>query len=522
MRKDSQKAYQAHINGLNEISIAGTVIKDLVSEMKEIYLADNRPWIIGFSGGKDSTVVLSLVYSMFVQLTEEERQKPVYVVSSDTLVETPVVVDLIQRVLKSINTEGERLGLPISAHAVYPEMDQTFWVNLLGRGYPAPKQSFRWCTERMKISPVSEFITEKVAQFGEVVVVLGSRSQESASRAQVIAKHKIKGSALSRHTSLSNAYTYMPIEQWSADEVWEYLISAPCPWGGTNDELFGLYKDSNQGECPMVIDTSTPSCGNSRFGCWTCTVVTEDRALHGLIESGNSWMKSLLEFRNALYESNEPENAEIYRHDKRRSNRITFRRARGDEKGELDTRQIRGPYKMKHRKDWLRNLLEIQKKLEEEDHGFPLIREEELQHIRQQWLKDPIEPDVLDELPEIYREVYGDRIQWVENDAGSFTAPDAELLNKLGSRYNVSGDLVMKMIELELSKSGMGKRSGIMKGLDSLLKQDWNIAEALDYRSEEFDKSMVWRDRINNLQEKYTHAERLEKMLADESESLKL
>ena len=116
----------------------------------------------------------------------------------------------------------------------------------------------------------------------------------------------------------------MPIQDWSADEVWQYLLGAPCPWGSENWELFDLYKGSNQGECPLVIDTSTPSCGNSRFGCWTCTVVTEDKALHGLIDSGMDWMKPLLDFRNELYQSTIPENKTKYRNYKRRTGRVSY------------------------------------------------------------------------------------------------------------------------------------------------------------------------------------------------------
>ncbi|MBL4575890.1 MAG: DNA phosphorothioation system sulfurtransferase DndC, partial [Opitutaceae bacterium] len=280
--------YSNHQAMIDDLSIADSKLSDIVEEIKTLYLADQRPWIIGFSGGKDSTTILSLVYCALLQLPKEKLSKHIYVVSSDTLVETPVVVDMILSVLDTINAQAIADNLPITAHPVRPKPNQTFWVNLLGRGYPAPTQTFRWCTERMKINPVSEFILDKVAAFGEVIVILGSRSLESSSRAQVIANHQIEGSLLARHSSLPNAYTYMPIATWSADEVWEYLMSAPCPWSGTNRKLFELYKGSNAGECPLVVDTSTPSCGNSRFGCWTCTVVTKDKAIEGLIQTGET------------------------------------------------------------------------------------------------------------------------------------------------------------------------------------------------------------------------------------------
>src|SRR5690554_4954795 len=139
-------------------NFAGRPFPDLIGELQRLYLEDERPWVIGFSGGKDSTAVLSLIYTAVEKIQPEERHKHVYVVCSDTLVETPVVVDLITTTLEQINARAKDRGLPFSAHQVMPKSNDTFWVNLLGKGYPAPTQSFRWCTERMKIDPVSSFI----------------------------------------------------------------------------------------------------------------------------------------------------------------------------------------------------------------------------------------------------------------------------------------------------------------------------------------------------------------------------
>jgi DNA sulfur modification protein DndC len=488
MASEEKFIFSDHLSMIQDYTIGDRPLVDLVREIQTIYCSDDRPWIIGFSGGKDSTCVLSLIYIALLQLPKEDRKKHVYVVSSDTLVETPVVVDMIKRVITTINESAPHEGLPISAHSVVPKTDQTFWVNLLGRGYPAPNQSFRWCTERMKIDPVSEFILEKVAEFGEAVVVLGSRSQESASRAQVISKHKIDGSALSRHSSLPNAYTYMPIESWSADEVWMYLMSAPCPWGGSNRELLELYKGSNQGECPIVIDKSTPSCGNSRFGCWTCTVVTEDKALHGLIESGANWMKPLLTFRNMLYQSRQPENAEEYRNFRRRTGRVSYNSGDISDDSIRKVRHIPGPYWLSKRQEFLRELLTIEKEINDSGESIELITRPELHIIRREWLRDPNEPDWEDSLPDIYREVYGEDLNWVEDDAGAFTRADSETLEKLSDTYGVPSALIRKMLEAELQVSGLGKRRGILNSLESILQRDWEELEAINERNQSFRK----------------------------------
>lgn len=503
--------FKNHNDFIKQHDIAGRPLKNLISEIQEIYIGDDRPWIIGFSGGKDSTAVLSLVFHAMQNLDKSQLTKPVYVVSSDTLVETPVVVDLVNQTIKSINSSAKDQKLPISAHSVFPKDDQTFWVNLLGRGYPAPRQSFRWCTERMKIDPVTTFITAKVAEFGEVIVCLGSRTAESASRAQVIAKHKIDGSSLSRHSTLPNAYTYMPIQDWTADEVWMYLLGAPCPWDGENWELFDLYKGSNQGECPLVIDTSTPSCGNSRFGCWTCTVVTEDKALHGLIDSGMDWMKPLLDFRNELYKSTIPENKTKYRNYKRRTGRVSYINSSDiNDDTQAAIKHIPGPYLMEWRQRWLQQLLEIENEMNTAGHPITLIQPTELIQIRKQWLRDPNEPDWADSLPRIYNEVYPDNeINWGENDAGIFSQSDSEMLEQLGENNQVPAELIMKLIEIEMAAGGLGQRRGIINRIHSLLSNDWETLDQIKARHEENRSYDGWKEKLTDLQQAYEEAGKL-------------
>ena len=275
-------------------------LSDIHAEIQEVYLSDSRPWVVGYSGGKDSTTALQLVWYALEELAPEQRQKPVYVITSDTLVETPVIVDYITGTLQRIEQTARREGMPFQTHIVKPQIQETFWVNLIGKGYPAPYTRFRWCTDRMKIKPANRFILDKVAEYGEAVLVLGSRKGESATRNQVLSLYKIKDSLLSRHTSLPNAFVYTPIVDFGLNDVWVYLFQVPSPWGNDNKQLFALYRNANAGECPLVVDDSTPSCGNSRFGCWTCTVVRQDRSMEAMIDNGEDWMMPLLEFRDFL------------------------------------------------------------------------------------------------------------------------------------------------------------------------------------------------------------------------------
>ena len=488
---------------INNENFANHKLNHFISDVQRVYCADKRPWVIGYSGGKDSSAVMTLIYMALLGLPPNERNKPVFVVSSDTLVETPVVVNHIKDSLAAIERGARRDQLPISCHQVIPENHQTFWSSLLGKGYPAPTRSFRWCTERMKIDPVSDFIKSKVSQFNEVIVILGSRSQESASRAQVIAKHKIDGSRLARHTTLSNAFIYTPIDTWGVDDVWKILrlchletIETPLgtkniwsniyelewenPWGSKNLILWNLYKDSSgQGECPMVIDETTPSCGNSRFGCWTCTVVTKDRAMESLIQNGEQWMEPLLLFRNMLSMTTEPENKETYRNYKRRTGRVSYQYAKEGEDITAERKHVPGPYWLKYRQKWLRELLEMDKQFKNEGRDIDLITEPELHAIRQEWIHDPNEPDWDDSLPKIFHDVYGYNLDWVYDDNTSFGKNDAKLIQTLCENFDVEPEMIMKLIELEMSMEGLSKRSGISNKIASLLKRDWGSLDEI-------------------------------------------
>lgn len=492
-----------YIEFIENEKFAENLLSEYVANVQRVYLSDKRPWVIGYSGGKDSSAVMVLVYLALLGLKPEERHKEVFVVASDTLVETPIVVNHVNNSLEAIQRGAHRDNLPITSHKVVPKTNQTFWANLLGKGYPAPTRNFRWCTERMKIDPVSSFITDKVSQFDEVIVVLGSRSQESASRAQVIAKHKIDGSDLAKHTTLANAFIYTPIDMWGVDDVWKilrfcHLVSEETPygvknkwfdkydlewenpWGGKNLLLWNLYKDSSgQGECPMVIDETTPSCGNSRFGCWTCTVVTKDRAMESLVQNGEEWMKPLLKYRNMLSRSTSPKLKKKYRNHIRRDGRLAFKTLREDGEKILTDDYTTGPYRLKYRKVALKLLLKTQKQLVDSGKDVELITVPELHAVRHEWLNDPNEPDWNDDLPAIFNEIFGYDLDWSVDDTNQFGREDSILISEIAPEYGVSPHLVRKLIDLEISMSGLSRRTGIYKKIGSLIQQDWESAEEI-------------------------------------------
>jgi DNA sulfur modification protein DndC len=277
----------------------------LLSEIRDQYLADNTPWVVCYSGGKDSTAVLQMVFNALSELPPAKLRKELHVLSNDTLVENPAIAEYVNGQLERIEIAGKTR---LFAHRpelfrvarVTPTLEDSFWVNLIGKGYPSPNRWFRWCTERLKINPTSRYIKESLSKQGSVIIVLGTRKAESANRAAAMSKHE--GDGRLRKHDLPNAYVYAPIADLSNSEVWGYVLQALNPWGGNNKELLALYRKACKGgECPFVIETGTQSCGKSRFGCWVCTVVDKDWAMESYVNNGKKWMKGLLDFRDNLY-----------------------------------------------------------------------------------------------------------------------------------------------------------------------------------------------------------------------------
>src|SRR5258708_10092512 len=225
---------EAEVQGLGELTLDRERLHSRYDEIRSLYLADWRPWVIGYSGGKDSTTALQIIWHALSKLPREQLKKPLYILASDTLVETPKIVEYLDAALRRMNDFAKTHGLPFTAEKVRPTNEQTFWVNLIGRGYPAPSKQFRWCTDRMKIDPVNRFIRQREAEHGEVIVILGVRRSESATLAQVMSLHSIHGYKLSRHSTLPNAFVYTPIEDFTVNDVWTYLLQVPSPWGSNN------------------------------------------------------------------------------------------------------------------------------------------------------------------------------------------------------------------------------------------------------------------------------------------------
>jgi len=353
---------------------------EVVDSVREEYLSDTQdyPWIIGFSGGKDSTVVAQAVFEALLQVPPSKRTRPVHVVSNDTQVESPLVIAHLVKVQEALRDMAAGLRLPVKVVTTRPAPDKTFWTLLIGKGYPSPNQMMRWCTDRLKIQPTSRYILDHVSAHGAAIVILGVRSDESDTRRQSINRYKnLENSKLTPHSDLLGAFIYRPIVHLTIDEVWEVLGSREPPWGGTHRDLIQLYRDAEGGECPVVLSKDeAPGCGtsNSRFGCWTCTVVEKDKSLQGFVDSGNHHFSALIEFRQWLKDiRNDPK----YRSVERRNGEIRFN-ARGEQ-----IQHVPGPFTIQARKMILDRLLAAQ-----QEYGGELISDDEVNRIHSTWAEE--------------------------------------------------------------------------------------------------------------------------------------
>ncbi len=455
-------------------------IQALTTEIQELYCLDGIPWIIGVSWGKDSSAILQLIWNAIATLPKEKRTKTIHAITTDTLVENPVVSAWVRKSIQHLKSAAEEQEIPIEPHLLEPVVQDTFWVNLIGKGYPAPRIQFRWCTQRLKINPANQFIREMVRASGETILVLGTRKAESFKRAATMQKHQMGRvrDRLSPNASLPNSLIYTPIEDWSNNDVWIYLNQWDNPWGQSNKDLFNMYRGATaDNECPLVVDTSTPSCGDSRFGCWVCTLVNQDKSMEAMIQNDEEkeWMQPLLDIRNELDVKDDRD-----RRDFRRiwGNVQLFER---NVNGKIAVEPIPGPYTKYWREYWLRKVLEAQTQVRrtspENMRDITLISTAELSEIRRIWLEEKHEFD--DSLPRIYKEATGEPFSdpRPDNDYKLLGIDEWAVLKEVCDGDDMHLELMAKLLDTERQFLMKTRRVGIYEALEDCFKTSSHTRE---------------------------------------------
>lgn len=436
---------------------------ELLDEIKYVYQSDNRSWIIGYSGGKDSTTVVELVYEMLQSLNPDERTKNVYIVSSDTLIENPLIKIYLSKMNSMLGEAAARDGLPIISCMVTPEYNNTFWTNIIGKGLPTPRMNgtFRWCTDRLKIKPSADKIKAIMSEEDrEVVVLLGVRKAESNARRRRIEGRELVNRMLNRHETIQDAYVYNPIVELTTEDVWKVLLehnSGRTPWGSDNSELVALYSDADSGECPFAgISNSgqTQSCGQSRFGCWCCTVVRDDKSLNGFIKAGHRELIPLAEFRSWLMSIRD---VDEYREKKHRDGTVY-----ADKHGNKGY----GPFTWEARQLILTRLIETQRTI-----NYELITLDELRAIDEIWDRElDLSRRVLVDL---YYNLTGEKLPWDSYKEPLMNADTVKSIEDLCEEYDVPNELVRNLLLSVHQNKNYSNPKIMRKDLDKLLNQQW-------------------------------------------------
>lgn len=346
---------------------------------------------------------------------------------------------------------------------VTPPPSNSFWANVIGRGFPTPRMNgtFRWCTDRLKINPSADYIRRVIQEENqEVVVLLGVRKAESIARKRRIEGRELANRLMNRHETIQDAYVYNPIVELTTDDVWDVLLKVDggkTPWGSNNNELVSLYADADSGECPFAgihAGGQTQSCGNSRFGCWVCTVVKEDKSLNGFIKSGHRELIPLAEFRKWLMSIRD---IDEYR-EKRRRNGTVYETKNGD--------MGYGPFTWEARKLILMKLLETQERM-----GYELITIQELEAIDEIW------DDELDlsrrALVDLYREITGKSLPWDQYKDALIDVETMKELENLSEENDVPFDLVRNILLSVYHNKNFSNKRIMKEAMGRLLNQQW-------------------------------------------------
>lgn len=432
-------------------------VQTIIDEIIDQYMfADNtkRPWIIGFSGGKDSTVMLQLVWKALENAKHFHGfvARDIYVVCNDTMIENPIISEYVNRVLDKIEQAAVEQDMPIRVIRTRPRLEDSLWVNMIGKGYPAPNNAFRWCTERLKIKPTARFITEQVNEFGEAIILIGTRYAESANRARTMSKHAIRGKRLTKHPTQPNTWMYAPIRYLILEQIWYIINTMPSPWGASNEELFQIYANASADdyECPVVVtSTEHKSCGQSRFGCWMCSVVKEDKSMAALINNGFSWLEPLLQLRDTIV--SERNNVD---------NRMALRR-----NGTIAVNEM-GSYKPVYRAALLKRLLKTQRDLQQKGHNVELITNQELIAIQTIWYRDFV---FNYRVSDIYHDVYKSELNM--KDLNEKTEKELDLLKKSCEENPHDFDLIQELLTLQKNKSLLNRKRGLEEDIESRIEE---------------------------------------------------
>ena len=291
-------------------------IEEIIQQLVTAYLdsSNSAPWFIAFSNGKDSSAMGYAIWKAVERIPIPLRKRKVYFATSDTLLEHPEMKELMGYSYQHMNEVAKENGLPIEAFLVQPEM--TAMKKMLGHGNPLPTPKGavnRWCTDLLKLKPMQKLQDRLIQQHGSIILMVGTRTEESQKRANSIKKHSVEGEFIfpvkgekQRADGTYAKYMCHPIVHLSTDDVWRTITYArKLPWRTRATTIRKMYEGA--GECPVQVDKSVgkPCGGSSRNGCVLCMMGggSNDQMLQAFIDKGEEWATHVNRLRKLIRES---------------------------------------------------------------------------------------------------------------------------------------------------------------------------------------------------------------------------
>lgn len=337
---------------------ARMLLKDAISLSLislEEYGRHYHHWAVAYSGGKDSSATVTFVM-WAIRNSLVTLPKSLTVLYADTRMELPPLQAGAMRLMDQVRSSGTKFD----AQTVLPEMDDRFYVYMLGRGVPPPKNRFRWCTSQIKVEPMLNALASLRSSTGEKLLMLtGVRIGESAARDQRIALSCSKDGGecgqgwFQTSTDTAIADTLAPLLHWRICHVYDWLYFEQDRHGFDVSGIAAIYGDEEV-----------------RTGCVGCNLASRDNALERLIKNPE-WehLRPLLELK-PLYR-------ELTKAKWRKRKAVA--ETRKDGKYSINAQRL-GPLTMEARKKGLDKVLDIQSRA-----GVDLINTEEENRIRELW-----------------------------------------------------------------------------------------------------------------------------------------
>lgn len=376
------------IEGPPSEMVKSTTYTELIHELKVSYLDPTTigyPIAVAYSGGKDSTLVVKAYIEMLEALPAYQRVRPVHILSCDTGLEFPNIIENLVSNCQEIQEYALVKNLPVTVHLLQPEVSQKYFPLLVGLGYLPPRRMTKWCVQRLKINVTQAIIRKLALEFECCIVVLGTRESESVSRSNSIRKHS---NGNERYNSRANMVksdnqlqvirqlVYQTIRYFSTNAVWNAFEKDGFPWGLGYSRMKKLYKDAS-GECPLVADTSKQGTCGGRYGCYLCTLISEDKAMLSLLQNGYGWMKPIHDYRKFMISLAEnPNMREQFMYDRK--------------SGKILKEKSQGGFNKKGRRllfSKLMKLRELIARTKPADLQFEVISDEEIEQIQKYWLE---------------------------------------------------------------------------------------------------------------------------------------